>query len=62
MNNGSFLPNDMMNRRGEAATDATTTAGSKRKQTKNTNGGLTKSLKDNTPVHESAFSQNERSA
>ena len=55
MNNGSFLPNDMMHRRGEAATDATTTAGSKRKQTKNANGGLTKSLKDNTPVHEGAF-------
>ena len=54
MNNASFLPNDMM-RRGEAGTEATTTAGSKRNKGKNTNGGLTKSLKDNTPVHESAF-------
>lgn len=56
MNNGSFLPNDMMHRRGEAATETTTTAGSKRKHNKNANGGLAKSLKDNTPVHESAFS------
>jgi len=45
MNNGSFLPNDMMHRRGEAATETTTTAGSKRKQNKNANGGVTKSMK-----------------
>ena len=57
MNNGSFLPNDMMHRRGDGATETTATGGSKRKSAKNnTNGVLAKSLKDNTPVHESAFS------
>ena len=62
MNNGSFAQNDTAQRRGEVGTEATTTAGSKRKSNKNTHGGLTKSVKDSTPVHESAFIANDRSA
>ena len=62
MNNGSFLPNGVEQTRGEGATEATAATAGKRKQTKNATGVLAKSMKDNTPAQESAFSQNERSA